>query len=92
MIKDKLQKLKDDKVFKVPPINDGPCDAEIVLNGKRVINLSSNNYLGFANHPQIIKKAKEGLDKYGVGAGAVRTIVGNMTIHEELITRLLNLK
>lgn len=92
MIKDKLQKLKDDKVFKVPPINDGPCDAEIVLNGKRVINLSSNNYLGFANHPQIIKKAKEGLDKYGVGAGAVRTIVGNMTIHEELDNAIAQFK
>lgn len=84
MIKDKLQKLKDEKVFKLPLISDGPCDAEIVLNSKKVINLSSNNYLGFANHPRLIKKAKEGLDKYGVGAGAVRTIVGNMSIHEEL--------
>lgn len=84
MIKDKLQKLKDDKIFKLPLVSDGPCEAEIILDGKRVVNLSSNNYLGFANHPKIVEKAKEGLNKYGVGAGAVRTIVGNMTIHEEL--------
>lgn len=84
MMKDKLQKLKNDKIFKLPLVSDGPCEAEIILDGKRVINLSSNNYLGFANHPKIVEKAKEGLNKYGVGAGAVRTIVGNMTIHEEL--------
>src|SRR5690554_3137314 len=84
MIKEKLQKLKDDKIFKLPPVSDGPCEAEIILDGKKVINLSSNNYLGFANNKQIINAAKEALDKYGSGAGAVRTIVGNMSIHEQL--------
>ena len=62
MMKDKLQKLKDDKIFKLPLVSDGPCEAEIILDGKRVINLSSNNYLGFANHPKIVEKAKEGLN------------------------------
>ncbi len=92
MIKDKLNKLKEDKVFKLPPVNDGPCEAVIVLDGVEVINLSSNNYLGFANNPVLIEKAKEGLNKYGVGAGAVRTIVGNMDIHEELDRRLAKFK
>jgi len=80
----KVNELKAEGVYRKLPINDGPCDAIIRLNGKPVINLSSNNYLGFANHPRIKKAATDAIEKYGVGAGAVRTIVGNMTIHEEL--------
>ena len=91
-IKEKLEKLKADKVFKLPPVIDGASEAEINIAGKKVINLSSNNYLGFANHPRLIKKAKIALDKFGVGAGAVRTIVGNMSIHEELDQRLAKFK
>ncbi len=80
----KVNELKSDGVYRKLPINDGPCNAIIKLNGKPVINLSSNNYLGFANHPRLKNAAKAAIDQYGVGAGAVRTIVGNMTIHEEL--------
>ena len=49
----KLQDIKDAGTYRVLPINEGPCDALITLNGKQVINLSSNNYLGFANHPRL---------------------------------------
>lgn len=84
----KLEELKESKTFKLPPINEGPCGAYIVINGRKIINLSSNNYLGLANHPRLIKASKDALDKYGVGAGAVRTIVGNMDIHEILDERL----
>jgi glycine C-acetyltransferase len=80
----KIQELKDMGVYRTLPINEGPCEAIIKFNGKEIINLSSNNYLGFANHPRIVKAAKDALDIYGVGAGAVRTIVGNMDIHEKL--------
>lgn len=80
----KVNELKSDGVYRKLPINDGPCNAIIKLNGKPVINLSSNNYLGFANHPRLKNAAKAAIDQYGVGSGAVRTIVGNMTIHEEL--------
>ncbi len=83
-INDKLQQLKDQGVYRTLPVNEGPCDAIIHLNGKDVINLSSNNYLGFANHPRLKEAAKKAIDTYGVGAGAVRTIVGNMDIHETL--------
>ncbi len=79
-----IENLKKEGVYRELPINEGPCDAEIVLNGKKVINLSSNNYLGFANHPRLKNAAIAAIKKYGVGAGAVRTIVGNMDIHEEL--------
>lgn len=81
---ERIEALKEAGVYRQLPVNEGPCEAEIVLNGKRVINLSSNNYLGFANHPRLKEAAKKAIDKYGVGAGAVRTIVGNMDIHEEL--------
>ncbi len=81
---EKIIELKELGVYRELPINEGPCEAIIRLNGKDVINLSSNNYLGFANHPRIKKAAIQAIEKYGVGAGAVRTIVGNMDIHEEL--------
>ncbi len=83
-INEKLKELKDKNIFKLPPVSDSPCEAVITLNGKKTINLSSNNYLGFANHKRLAKAAQKGLKKYGVGSGAVRTIVGNMRIHEEL--------
>lgn len=88
----KLNELKETNTFKLPPINEGPCEAVIHLNGKEVINLSSNNYLGLANEPRLILAAKNALDKYGVGAGAVRTIVGNMDIHELLDKKLAQFK
>jgi glycine C-acetyltransferase len=81
---EKVQDLKDTGVYRKLPVLESACDAEIVLNGKNVINLSSNNYLGFANHPRIKEAAKQAIDTYGVGAGAVRTIVGNTVLHEEL--------
>ena len=83
-LNDKLQALKDQGTYRILPVNEGPCDAIITLNGYDVINLSSNNYLGFANHPRLKEAAKKAIDTYGVGAGAVRTIVGNMDIHEKL--------
>lgn len=91
-LKDKIQDLKNDGVYRKLPILEGPNEAEAILNGKKVINLSSNNYLGFANHPRLKKAAIEAVEKYGVGAGAVRTIVGNMDIHEELDRKLAEFK
>ncbi len=83
-LQQKIQELKDTGVYRTLPILEGPNEAEITLNGKRVINLSSNNYLGFANHPHLKEAAFKAIEKYGVGAGAVRTIVGNMDLHEEM--------
>ncbi|NLY86203.1 MAG: glycine C-acetyltransferase [Tissierellia bacterium] len=83
-LKEKIEELKKEGVYRKLPVLEGPNEPEVILNGKRVINLSSNNYLGFANHPRLKKAAIEAVEKYGAGAGAVRTIVGNMSIHEEL--------
>ena len=88
----KIEQLKEEGVYRKLPVNSVPSDAVITLNGKRVINLCSNNYLGFANHPRLVNAAKAAIDKYGVGAGAVRTISGNMEIHEELDRKIAEFK
>lgn len=83
-LKDKIQQLKDDGVYRELPINYGPCDNVINLNGKQVVNLSSNNYLGLANHPRVKAAAIKAIEQYGAGAGAVRTIVGNYDLIGQL--------
>lgn len=83
-LKEKIGELKDQGIYRKLPVLETPNEAEVILNGKKVINLSSNNYLGFANHPRLKKASIDAIEKYGVGSGAVRTIVGNMKIHEEL--------
>lgn len=91
-LKKKVDELKETGLYKEVRSIDGPNEAEIVLDGKKVINLSSNNYLGFSNHPRLKEAAKRAIDKYGAGAGAVRPIIGNMTIHDELEKLLAEFK
>jgi glycine C-acetyltransferase len=91
-LKEKIEQLKKDGVYRDLPINYGPCDNVINLNGKKVVNLSSNNYLGLANHPRVKKAAIEAVQNYGAGAGAVRTIVGNYNLIEELEDLLAQFK
>lgn len=69
-----------------------PQGAWLVVDGKKVLNFCSNNYLGLANHPRLIKAAAEAMQKYGVGPGAVRTIAGTMDLHLELEKRMAAFK
>jgi 8-amino-7-oxononanoate synthase len=64
----------------------------LLLDGREVINFSSNNYLGLANHPALREAAKVAIDRYGCGSGASRLISGNMTLHEELEAKIAELK
>lgn len=91
-LKEKLDELKSQGVYRKLPILETANEAEVILNGKKAINLSSNNYLGFSNHPRLKKAAIDAVEKYGVGAGAVRTIIGNMKLHEDLETILAKFK
>lgn len=91
-LKKKVQELKEQGLYKELVTLDGPNEAECSINGKKVINLSSNNYLGFANHPRLKKAAVEAIEKYGAGAGAVRPIIGNMKIHDDLERLLTEFK
>jgi glycine C-acetyltransferase len=69
-----------------------PQGAWLVVDGKKVLNFCSNNYLGLANNPKMVKAAQEFTQKYGVGPGAVRTIAGTMDIHLELERRMAEFK
>ena len=64
----------------------------VTINGKRVIQFSSNNYLGLANHPVLKRAAKEAVEKYGVGVGASRLITGNIELYEKLEERMARFK
>src|SRR5215471_5179901 len=71
---------------------DGPQDAHVLVEGRSVLSLCSNNYLGLANHPAVIEAAVEAARTYGIGSGASRLISGSMRIHHELEARLAAFK
>ncbi len=71
---------------------ESACEPVCRFDGREVINLASNNYLGLANHPKLVEAAIEATRKYGVGSGAVRTISGTMTLHIELEQRIAAFK
>src|SRR5918999_2749645 len=66
--------------------------ARALFDGRDVINLASNNYLGLAAHPKLREAAIEAARDYGAGSGAVRTIAGTMSLHEQLEARLAGVK
>jgi glycine C-acetyltransferase len=71
---------------------ESPQGAWLVVDGKKVLNFCSNNYLGLANHPDIVSAAKKSIEKMGVGPAAVRSIAGTMNLHIELEQRLAAFK
>ncbi len=71
---------------------DSPADAWMVVDGEKVLNFCTNNYLGLANHPEIKEAAKKAVDEWGVGPGAVRTIAGTQRLHIECERRLAEFK
>lgn len=71
---------------------ESPCEPIARFDGKEVINLASNNYLGLANHPKLVASAIDATKRFGAGSGAVRTISGTMTLHVELERRIAAFK
>lgn len=71
---------------------EGAQEPVSVVDGRRVVNLTSNNYLAFTNHPKVKEAAKAAIDRYGVGTAAVRSIIGTMDIHQRLEERLARFK
>lgn len=80
----KLRELKEKGLYNEIDVLDGANGPEIFINGRKLINLSSNNYLGLATREDVKQAEIEASKKYGAGAGAVRTINGTMVIHKEL--------
>jgi 8-amino-7-oxononanoate synthase len=91
-IHSELKKLKDAGLYRRMRLVDGDQEATLIVDGREVVNFSSNNYLGIANHPELAAAAKAAIDRYGCGAGASRLITGNMTLHEELESKLAEFK
>ena len=71
---------------------ESPQGAWIVVDGRKVLNLCSNNYLGLANHPRLKEAAHKAIDDFGVGPAAVRSIAGTMSLHTELEKKLARFK
>lgn len=91
-IEDELATLRSQGLLANIRTVESAMDAHIVIDGRPVINLCANNYLGLANHPRLKEAAKRAIDRYGIGPGAVRTIAGTMTLHLELERRLAEFK
>ena len=79
-----LEKLSASKTLKVERVLESPQDAHVRVEGRDVLMLTSNNYLGFANHPRIREAQKKAIDRWGAGLGSVRFICGTERLHKEL--------
>jgi glycine C-acetyltransferase len=89
---DEVAALKEQGLYTTIRTIEGPQGPWLTVNGRRVLNFCSNNYLGLANDPRLVEAAIDALRRYGIGPGAVRTIAGTMTLHEELERRLAQFK
>lgn len=91
-IQEELQNLKEAGLYNRIRTLSSPQGAWLVVDGKRVLNFCSNNYLGLANHPRLVQAVRDAVGEYGVGPAAVRTIAGTMDLHVQLEQRLAAFK
>ena len=91
-LKTQLDELREAGLFNTIRTVESPMDARITVDGRTVLNFCANNYLGLANHPILREAAKQAIDDYGVGPGAVRSIAGTQLLHNELETKLAAFK
>ncbi|GAB1469241.1 glycine C-acetyltransferase [Chloroflexota bacterium] len=91
-IQQELDGLKSQGLYNNIRTIGSPQGAWLMIDGKRVLNFCSNNYLGLANHPALVAATKKAIDEMGVGPGAVRSIAGTMSLHIELEKRLAEFK
>ncbi len=91
-LEQEIQELKDQGLYFQVRVLQGEQAAVALIDGKQVVNLASNNYLGLTTHPRLREAAIQAIQDYGVGSGAVRTIIGTMTLHEQLEEKLAQFK
>ncbi len=88
-LQQELQRIADAGLFKDERLLDGPQGARVRLqDGRELLNLCANNYLGLAAHPAVVAAAREALDRWGYGLSSVRFICGTQTLHKQLEARL----
>jgi len=85
---EQLETTRSEGLYKKERIITSDQSSEITVNGQQVLNFCANNYLGLANHPDLIAAAKKGLDEHGFGTASVRFICGTQDIHKELEQKL----
>jgi len=83
-LQEEISGIKEAGLYKQERIIESQQQAEITVNEKQVLNFCANNYLGLANHPQLIQAAKDGVEKWGFGLSSVRFICGTQSIHKQL--------
>lgn len=88
VLEKELDEIRAAGLFKEERIISSPQAADIIANGREVINFCANNYLGLSSHPQVIRAAKEAIDTHGFGMSSVRFICGTQDIHKELENKL----
>jgi len=91
-LSDELNKLREQKLYQKLRVLETEQLPVSRFDGREVINLSSNNYLGLTTHPKLRARALQAIEKFGVGSGAVRTIAGTMSIHMELEEKIAKFK
>jgi 8-amino-7-oxononanoate synthase len=91
-IQTELESLRNKGLYRSLRCVEGDQGPTLLISGREVINFSSNNYLGLANHPALREAAKAAIDRYGCGSGASRLISGSMRLHEELESKIAELK
>ncbi|MFA9558007.1 glycine C-acetyltransferase [Evansella sp. AB-rgal1] len=91
-LEQELQEMKEEGVFRTLVPIESDQGAKVTINGKEVIQLSSNNYLGLTNHPRMKDAALKAVEKFGAGTGSVRTIAGTFSMHEEFEKKLAKFK
>jgi len=87
-LNEEIASLKANDLYKSESVITSPEDAEITTSGGDMINFCANNYLGLANHPDILSAARDGLDSHGFGMASVRFICGTQDIHKQLEDRI----
>jgi glycine C-acetyltransferase len=87
-----LTSLREKGLYNTIRTIESACGAEVTIQGRTLLNMCSNNYLGFANDERLRDAAKRAIDEYGVGPGAVRSIAGTMSLHIELEKRIARFK
>lgn len=87
-LRDQIEEVKAEGLYKSERYITSSQSSEIDVNGEHVLNFCANNYLGLANHPDLIQAAKAGLDSHGFGVASVRFICGTQDIHKTLETKI----
>ena len=91
-LQDEIENLKGAGLYNNIRTIDSPMDAWVTIDGRRLLNFCANNYLGLANHPRIRQAAQKGIETYGVGPGAVRSIAGTTSLHVQMEQELATFK